>query len=60
MQDLTTLVLKESVVFFFLIKEDIFKDTKVGEKFKYMDGSKSPAEFPQTPPEFEPDEYKTG
>lgn len=32
--------------------EKLFQDAKVGEKFGYMDGSKSPAEFPQTPPEF--------
>ena len=37
----------------FHLKEHLYLDTKVGEKFKYMDGSKSPGEFPQTPPEFE-------
>jgi len=28
----------------------MFKDTKVGERFVYADGSKSPGLFPQTPP----------
>lgn len=34
---------------FSLPKERLYANTKVGERFSYMDGKKSPAEFPDTP-----------
>ena len=36
-------------ILFFI--EHLFADTRVGEKFSYMDGDKSPRVFPQTPPD---------
>ena len=34
---------------FSLPKEQLYANSKVGERFSYMDGEKSPAEFPHTP-----------
>ena len=43
---------KKHLLFFSLLKiERLFADAKVGEKFSYVDGAKSPAEFPHTPTE---------